>query len=316
MPTYSVVVVTWQSAEHLRALVDSMGRFLADDPELIVVDNASDDDPHAEAERWRGENRFLRLERNAGYGSAANVGVGLARHAAVVLLNPDAELLDSRLGTLARFALERRALAGPRLRNPDGSPQPSASGPPVGPWPWLGALLPGAVQPGPIKARTEPWRLERTVRVAWLTGACVAAPREALRRLGPFDPALEMFGEDMDLCLRAARAGIPSYFHPGACEVLHHGGASAAMRYSAGPESPIALTRRAVLRRAYGARRERGAWLAQRLNLRLRVTAKRLLGRDASRDATVLEATRNARAVRALPPPPRKFDQPVAPAPD
>jgi N-acetylglucosaminyl-diphospho-decaprenol L-rhamnosyltransferase len=301
---YSVVVVTWQSAGHLAALVESMNRNLAERPELVIVDNDSDDDPESAAPRWEGESRFLGLDENRGFGAAANVGVREARGDAVVLLNPDTELLDAGLGELARFALERRALAGPRLLNPDGSPQPSASGPPVGIWPWLGAVVPGSLQPRALLARTEAWRLDCTTRVAWLTGACVAGPRAALLELGPFDPAIEMFGEDLDLCLRADRAGVPSYFHPTACNVLHHSGASAAVRWGRGARSVVALTRRAVLRRAFGARRERAAWLAQRLNLRLRVVAKRALGRDATRDAAALSAAMDARPVPNLPPPP------------
>jgi N-acetylglucosaminyl-diphospho-decaprenol L-rhamnosyltransferase len=301
---YSIVVVTWQSAGHLAALVESMNRQLAERPELLVVDNDSDDDPEAAARRWEGELRFLGLDENRGYGAAANVGVREARGKAVVLLNPDTELLDSGLGALARFALERRALAGPRVVNADGSPQPSASGPPVGIWPWVGAVIPGRLQPGALVARTEAWRRDRTTRVAWLTGACVASPRAVLCELGPFDPAIEMFGEDLDLCLRAGRAGVPSYFHPTACKVLHRGGASAEMRWEGGAAPVVALTRRAVLRRAFGARRERAAWLAQRLNLRLRVIAKRLLRRDASRDEAALSAALSARSVPELPPPP------------
>jgi N-acetylglucosaminyl-diphospho-decaprenol L-rhamnosyltransferase len=308
---YSIVVVTWQSAGHLAALVESMNRHLDDRPELVVVDNDSDDDPEGAARGWDGELRLLPLGENRGYGAAANVGVREARGEAVVLLNPDTELLDSGLGELARFALERRALAGPRLLDPDGSPQPSASGPPVGIWPWLGAVVPGRLQPDALLAHTEAWRLGSTTRVAWLTGACVAGPRAVLRELGPFDPAIEMFGEDLDLCLRADRAGVPSYFHPAACSILHHGGASAAVRWEGGAGPVVALTRRAVLRRAFGPRPERAAWLAQRLNLRLRVVAKRALRRDASRDAAALSSAAGATPVPDLPPPPPPPSRPA-----
>jgi N-acetylglucosaminyl-diphospho-decaprenol L-rhamnosyltransferase len=307
MPSYSIVVVTWQSAAYLASLVASMNRRLVvDDPELIVVDNASGDDPEQAARRWRAETRFIRLPENRGFGAAANIGVREAGGDAVVLLNPDTQLLDTRLAALVRLALQRRALVGPRLRSADGSPQPSASGPPVGIWPWVGALIPGGVQPDPLQARTEPWRLGRTARVAWLTGACIAGPRAVLRELGPFDPAIEMYGEDIDLCLRAAQAGVPSLFCPECCDVFHHGGASASKRYDSGVDPVVALTRRAVVRRMYGARRETAAWLAQRFNLRLRVAAKRALGRKASREAAALAGVLKARPVPELPPPPSR----------
>ena len=304
MDSYSIVVVTWQSARHLGGLVESMNERLAGEPELIVVDNASGDDPEAAASAWRGPVRFTRLDSNEGFGAAANRGVAAAGGDAVVLLNPDTELLDSRIGDLARFARGERALAGPRVRNPDGSPQPSASGPPVGVWPWAGAVLPGALAPSPVRARTEPWRLERETTVAWLTGACIAGPTDVLRRLGPFDPAIEMYGEDLDLCLRAAADGVPSWFCPGIAEVLHHGGASAELRYEDGPGELVARTRRAVLRRAFGEGPERRARRAQVLNLRLRIGAKRILGGDAGRDRAALEALLAADTAPELPPAP------------
>jgi N-acetylglucosaminyl-diphospho-decaprenol L-rhamnosyltransferase len=301
MHSYSVVVVTWQSASMLEALVATMNRHLRSAPELVVVDNLSRDDPERAVREYRGRVRFMPLERNVGFGAACNIGVENASGSCVVMLNPDTELVDASLDQLAAFALRRRALAGPRLLNPDGSVQPSASGPPVGPWPWIGAIFPGRLQPRPLRDRTEPWRAPHTIHVAWLTGACVAGLREALLALGPFDPAIQLYAEDMDLGLRAARAGIPSYFCPDVCRVIHRGGASTSIAFPQGAGRLAAGNRRAVVRRAYGARRERASWLAQRVNLRLRVAAKCALGRDASADRDALEATRNADPVPNLP---------------
>jgi hypothetical protein len=283
---------------------------LDDRIELVVVDNASGDDAATEVDAWPGPSRFIELDRNVGYGAAANRGVEAARGEAIVLLNPDTELVDRSLGELASFALELRALVGPRLLGPDGSAQPSASGPPAGPWPWLGALVPGRLQPGSLQSRTEPWRLERTVEVSWLTGACVAAPREVLRSLGPYDPAIHLYGEDMDLGLRAARAGVRSYFCPDRARVVHHGKGSTSQLFPDGPWNLMAQNRRAVLQRSYGERGERAAQAALVLNLVLRVAAKRVLGRDASRDRAALRATLRARGVPSLPPEPASWSPP------
>jgi len=301
MHGYSVVVVTWQSAPMLEALVATMNRHLGTAPELVVVDNLSRDDPERAAREYRGRVRFMPLERNVGFGAACNIGVENASGSCVAMLNPDTELVDASLDELAAFALRRRALAGPRLLNPDGSVQPSASGAPVGLWPWIGAVFPGRLQPGPLRDRTEPWRAPHTIRVAWLTGACVAAPRDALLALGPFDPAIHLYSEDMDLGLRAARAGIPSWFCPDLCRVVHRGGASASIAFPRGAELLAARNRRAVVQRVYGARRERAGWLAQRANLRLRVAAKGVLGLDASADRATLEGARSATSIPELP---------------
>lgn len=300
MLDYSIVVVTWNSAPVLERLVATIERHLAPVPELMVVDNASDDDPEAVVRAYGGSARFVVLDSNLGYGAAANLGVARASAPVVVVLNPDIELLDSSLGELAAFAMRRGALAGPRLLNTDGSVQPSASGSPVGLWPWIGAVLPGRLQPAMLQRRTEPWRLEHTTAVAWLTGACIAAPRDVLLALGPFDPAIHLLADDLDLGLRAALAGIPSYFCPDLCRIVHHGRASGSIAFAEGTEQRGASNRRAVVRRVYGARSERAGWLAARANLRLRLAAKRALGRDAGRDHAALDALRSAKDVSEL----------------
>ena len=91
--------------------------------------------------------RLIELERNVGFGAASNAGVAAATGEATVLLNPDTELLDDGLDRLAVESLELGALVGPRVLNPDGTVQPSASGPEVGAWPWVRALVPAAIQP-------------------------------------------------------------------------------------------------------------------------------------------------------------------------
>ncbi|HVE67698.1 MAG TPA: glycosyltransferase, partial [Solirubrobacteraceae bacterium] len=183
----------------------------------------------------------------------------------------------------------------PRLLETDGSVQPSAEGPPVGAWPWVGAAVPGALAPRAVAARTEPWRLERSVRVSWLTGACLAAPRDTLLALGPFDERIELYGEDMDLGLRAAQAGVESWFCPDVARVVHHGGASTARRYDAEEQAALkARTRRAAVRRAYGDRAARNARRAETLRFALRAAGKRALRRDPERDRRDLRATRGA----------------------
>ncbi|MDX6698738.1 MAG: N-acetylglucosaminyl-diphospho-decaprenol L-rhamnosyltransferase [Solirubrobacteraceae bacterium] len=293
---YSIVVVTWRSAGELARLVESMRTHLGEGPELVVVDNASDDDPEAAARRWAGGPvEFVRLERNLGFGAASNEGVRRASRDVVVLLNPDTELVDSSLDALAAEAARRGAIVGPRLLESDGSVQPSAEGPLVGVWPWVGALVPGAVQPSALAARTEPWRLERSLPVSWLTGACLAAPRDVLLSLGPFDADIELYGEDTDLGLRARAAGVESWFCPDVARVVHHGAASTSRRFGDDERAERkARNRRAAIRRAYGDRAERRARRADTLRFGLRAAAKRALRRDAERDRRDLRAVRRA----------------------
>ncbi len=165
------------------------------------------------------------------------------------------------------------------------------------------ALVPAAIQPDAARARTEPYRLDRPVEVTWLTGACIAGPTELLAKLGPFDPALHMFGEDIDLGLRAAAAGARCWFDPVAARIVHHGQGSSTLVYGSreGWRPTGTLNWRAALRRAYGSRRETLGWLALRVNLRLRLIAKTLLGRASDRDRAAVRAVVSAHPVPDLP---------------
>ncbi len=298
----SIVVVCWRSAALLAKLIASIERHLGTAPELVVVENASGDDVKAAAHAYGGPLQVLELEAPVGFGAASNAGVEACNGRTVVLMNPDCELRDDGLAALADIASRRMALAGPRLVNRDGTRQPSASGPPTGAWPWLGAILPGALQPRRLLARTEAWRLDEEAEVGWLTGACLAAPRDLLLALGPFDPQIALYAEDLDLCLRARRAGAPSLFCPSVCTVAHVGGASTALALDADEAARrVAVNRRAVVRRAAGRRAEAFSHAALCLNLGLRAAAKRCAGRDASAELRGLRAARAARSVPDLP---------------
>jgi GT2 family glycosyltransferase len=124
-----------------------------------------------------------------------------------------------------------------------------------------------------------------------------------LARLGPFDPALHMFGEDIDLGLRSAAAGVPRWFDP-RTRIVHYGQGSSTLAYGSreGWRPTGTLNWRAALRRAYGPRRETVGWWALRVNLRLRLLSKILLRRATDRDRAAVEAVLSARPVPKLPP--------------
>ena len=288
----SLVVVAWESEAHLVRLVSSMNRHLGGDVELVVVDNGSSDRPDRAAAEWKGERRFIELGSNRGYGAAANVGIEAARGEAVVTINPDTELLDGRIRELAAMALRRGALAGPRLLYADRSLQASACGPVTGPWPWVRALVPSSLLPGAALKRTEPWRVDRTIEVAWLCGACVAGPRARLLELGPFEPAIHLYGEDMDLGLRAGAAGIASLFCPDVCSIVHVGQGSASLLPLDDLAERIETGWRGSMRRNVGATRARRALWARRVYAARRAVQERLLRGEVSWDLRIPKAGR------------------------
>lgn len=288
---FTVVVVLHDSAPELDVLLRSIDARLRERPQVVAVDTGSHDSGPTVAREWGAA--VVELPENPGFGAASNAGVARARHDVCVLLNPDCELLDGGLAELAARAGSRPgALHAPRLLDLDGSLQRSAH-----PLPGtLGALVSAPLHPPllphGLRVRVEPFRTERPRTVGWAIAACLAACTPALARLGPFDPSVHLFAEDMDLCLRARAAGLPTVLHPDV-RIRHAGGH--ATRRAGEPFDLLARRRRAVIGGARGGRAVLLDDTAQALTFASRAAAHAVVGGDARRPVRQLAALARAR---------------------
>jgi N-acetylglucosaminyl-diphospho-decaprenol L-rhamnosyltransferase len=249
--SFTALVVIHDSARPLEALLRSIERHLEPAPQIVVVDSGSTDDGVAIA----GDHgaRVVDLDGNPGFGAANNAGLAFAEHEVTVLLNPDCALLDGGLAHLAALAAREDALFVPRLLETDGRVQRSAHPLPGGPDALLPALWPPRAMPRALRERFEPWRAGAPRRVGWAIAACLAARTGLLRRLGPFDPAAFLFYEDLELCLRARAARVPTILRP-EVRVVHHGGHATGPALGAGVLDLRTRRRRAVVGAGLGRR--------------------------------------------------------------
>jgi N-acetylglucosaminyl-diphospho-decaprenol L-rhamnosyltransferase len=290
--SFSAVIVLHDSEPDLARLLDSLDAHLPERPQLVVVDSGSRD-AGADLARERGA-EVVELAGNPGFGVASNQGVELASRDVVALLNPDVELLDASLLELVALARARDALLVPRLLNADGTPQRSAH-----PLPGrAGALLPALVHPpllpAPLRLRAEPWRAESPRTVGWAIGAALVARTATLRALGPFDPDAFLFYEDLDLCLRARAAGVPTELRP-EVRLRHAGARSTGPAFGGEPHDLQARRRREVVAARLGRRALALDDAAQAITFATRIGARTLLRRDAGRERDQLRALLRAR---------------------
>jgi N-acetylglucosaminyl-diphospho-decaprenol L-rhamnosyltransferase len=292
----TVLTVLHDSEAELAALMSSLEAHLPE-AQLVVVDSGSSDGGPELARRWRdGAAELVQLCHNAGFGRSVNAGLPLARRPITAVLNPDVALGDASLAAAAREALRGpERLLAPLVLRPDGSREDNAQREPGSPALLAHALVPGAVLPRPLDAVVEPWRSARPRRVGWPVGSCIVARTETLRRLGPFDERTFMYAEDLDLGLRAADAGIATWFWP-AARVVHQGAHSSLRAFGGEPFDLLARRRRAVVLERRGPNRARLDDLLQLLTFADRLVLKRLAGRDAERERRQLAA--RARLVR------------------
>jgi N-acetylglucosaminyl-diphospho-decaprenol L-rhamnosyltransferase len=283
----TVVTVLHDSAAELEVLLDSLERHGPPGRQVVAVDTGSADGGAVLA-RARGA-EVLELGGNPGLGAANNAGLARARHAVTALVNPDCELLDGGLTGLAGAAGLRCALFAPRLVGGDGMQQRTAHALPGTP----GALVPALVHPPAlpraVRERADPWRASRARTVGWAIAACLVARTAILRRLGPFDPAQFLFFEDLDLCLRARAAGVPTVFVP-EVTLRHAGGHSTRRAYGGEPHALLARRRREVVAANLGPRAAALDGAAQALTFATRWAARAVLGRERDLERDQLRA--------------------------
>ncbi len=288
----TLVTVLHDSEPELRRLLGSVGRELPG-AEVIAVDSGSSDGGPGLARELGA--RVEELGENVGFGRASNAGVALASRPVTVVLNPDVELIDGSLAELAAAASARpdRILA-PLVLLPDGSRQDTAQ---LAPTSWaalLSALVPPAALPRPLRVAAEPWRADAPRRADWAVGCCLAASTDTLRRLGPFDERIFLYGEDLELGLRARELGIETWFWPRA-RVLHHRSASTDRAFGGEPFERLARQRRLVVEARLGrARRVVDDW-AQLATFAQRRALKALLRQPRERERRQLAALRAVR---------------------
>ncbi|MCX7643596.1 MAG: glycosyltransferase family 2 protein, partial [Armatimonadetes bacterium] len=133
-PTVSVLIVNWNTREHLRRCLRSLsgigdwGSGTGETGfEVIVVDNASVDGSAEMVQSEFPQVKLIANGRNVGYAAANNQAAKLAKGQYFLLLNPDTELTPATIDKLVAFA-ETHPDAGavaPKLVYPNGRLQPS-----------------------------------------------------------------------------------------------------------------------------------------------------------------------------------------------
>ena len=228
----SAVVVSWNVRDLLRECLRSLEAAGRDLPlEVWVVDNGSTDGSPAMVAAEFPDVHLIANADNRGFAAANNQAIGASAGRYVLLLNPDAALLDGALAALCAYldGHPEAAVVGPLLLNPDGSVQSSRRRAP--------RQATGFVESTQLQRRLpRTWLTDRYYladrpdnaeqEVDWLTGACLLVRRAALAQVGLLDEGFRMYSEELEWCLRFRQAGWRVAYLPAARVVHHEGGSS------------------------------------------------------------------------------------------
>lgn len=202
--------------------------------EILVVDNASrDGSPEMVESEFSASTFSVRLIRSAvnlGFGAANNLAIEQAQGRYIVLLNSDAFLHPGALSRAVELMDKNPAVGfgGARLVGRDGTWQPSGR---LFHTIWRDTItLTGLAAKFPksriFGAPDRTWADQSVAAdVDWVPGAFFIIRREALKKIGLFDPRFFLYYEETDLCRRVKVAGYRVAYWPEVV-VTHIGGES------------------------------------------------------------------------------------------
>jgi len=232
----TVIIVSYNTRDLTLKAVETLLKNAGDVAMRVVVfDNASAD---GSAEAVAGafpDIEVIANDKNLGFAAANNLVAAQTQTEWLLLLNPDTETHPNAVENLLAFsrAHPEAGITGGRTVFPDGSLNPASCWQKMTVWSLLcraiglPALIPNSrlLNPEAIGG----WRRDSVRTVDIVVGCFFMIPTRIWRELGGFRSHYFMYGEEADLCLRAAKRGYRPMITPDA-QIMHLAGAASGER--------------------------------------------------------------------------------------
>jgi N-acetylglucosaminyl-diphospho-decaprenol L-rhamnosyltransferase len=230
---YRVVDLT---IDCLRSLSGEIGRVPG--ARVALLENGSGGDSTErlrsaiDAEGWSSWVDLTEVYPNRGFTGGNNLLIRPAMESAdppeyVLLLNSDTIVKEHALDALVEFmdSHPRVGIAGSKMLNPDGMVRASPFR-----FPGVATELDRGLRLGIVSRLLSRWAIDppkpdKSTPTDWVSGASMILRRTMLEEIGLLDEGLYTYFDDIDICLRALRAGWETWYVVES-KVIHLGGAS------------------------------------------------------------------------------------------
>ncbi len=228
----SIIIVSYNTRDLTLACLESVYRETKDIRfEVIVLDNDSSDGSGEAIRTSFPSVHLIQSSENLGFAKGNNVAAREANGTYLLLLNPDTVVLDDAIQKLLLFAEAHTeaGIWGGQTWFEDGTLNPTSCWRKINLWSLF--CIASGLTATFAKSGLFNWEgyggwarnTERHVDI--VTGCFFLIRNSDWISFRGFDLTFFMYGEEADLCLRAAKEGFAPMVTPDA-KIVHHGGAS------------------------------------------------------------------------------------------
>jgi len=223
MPTVAVVILNWNGKKYLERFLPPLIEFSGPEAEIIIADNASEDDSVSFIRKRYPQLRIIENTGNEGFARGYNIALQQVEADYFVLLNSDIEVTPDWIRPVIDVMKSDPTIGAcqPKIRSfysRDEFEYAGAAGGFIDKYGYpfcRGRMF--------LTLEKDTGQYDDQVEISWATGACLFVRSDLFRRLGGFDDDFFAHMEEIDFCWRLHNNGYRVMYCPDSM-VYHIGG--------------------------------------------------------------------------------------------
>jgi len=208
----AIVILNWNTREHLKTFLPFLIKYSSSDGvRIVVADNASSDDSVSFLKENYPQVNLILLDKNYGFAEGYNRALSQVEAEFYIILNSDIEVTENWISPLIELLEKNPEIAAcmPKLRsyfNRDYFEYAGSAGGYIDKYGY--PFCKGRVFQTLEKDNGQ---YDGIHQVFWATGACMVVKAKIFHEMGGFDPYFFAHQEEIDLCWRLQNHGYKIY---------------------------------------------------------------------------------------------------------
>jgi GT2 family glycosyltransferase len=210
-PLVYIIVLSWNGKADTLQCLSSLKELVYPNYRVLVVDNASSDGSAEEVKSQFPDVELIVNKKNLRFAGGNNVGIeyAVSKNADYILLINNDTIVDNNfLSELVRTAESDNeiGMVGPKIYYYSEPNRTWYAGGKIELWKgWLSHIGVRELDNG---------QYNQTKETDFISGCCLLVKSEVIKKVGLLDTAYYIYGEDVDWCVKASRAGYRLIYEP------------------------------------------------------------------------------------------------------